>query len=113
MPKFYGEVGYVEVVDTGYGDFEPVIVKRNYAGDILNNTKRWDTNPMAMEGQKVNDDLKVTNQISIIADAYAYEHFFGIAYVRWSGVRWKVNSVTVERPRLILNLGGVYNATPE
>ena len=44
-----------------------------------------------------------------MADSYAEENFFAIKYVRWMGARWVVTNVEVRRPRLILNLGEVYN----
>lgn len=81
------------------------IVPRNYRGDILQMTKRWDSS------QNVADNLVVSNRISIVADAFAYEHYFAIRYVKWMGAKWKVTSVEVQRPRLILSLGGVYNGT--
>ncbi|MCA1806977.1 MAG: hypothetical protein LC687_03870, partial [Actinobacteria bacterium] len=54
-------------------------------------------------------DLSVGNSISIVADAYANEHFFAIRYIRWAGTLWTVQNVDVESPRLVLRLGGVYN----
>jgi hypothetical protein len=58
---------------------------------------RWD---------QVNPDISLGNSISIVADAYAREHFFAIRYVEWAGVRWTVQDVEVQPPRLILALGG-------
>lgn len=72
-------------------------------GDILRNTRRLQS------GESVNDDLSVGNSISIVADAYANEHFFAMRYVQWAGTLWKVSDVEVQSPRLILRLGGVYN----
>ena len=57
----------------------------------------------------MNDDVVLNNRIEIIADQYAYQHFFAIRYVRWMGVLWKVTNVEVKSPRLILTIGGVYN----
>jgi hypothetical protein len=57
----------------------------------------------------VNNDLTVSNSISIIADAYANEHFFAIRYVDWAGALWTVSEIEIQSPRLILRLGGVYN----
>ena len=86
------------------------ITEIQYYGDVVRNTRRL------QEGMSVNDDLSVSNSISIVADAYASEHFFAIRYVRWAGSLWKVSDVEVQRPRLLLRLGGVYNgqtaATP-
>lgn len=102
--KYYGNVGYANSVETSPGVWEDKIVTRPYYGDILRNTRRLQT------GEYLNDDISVGNSISIISDAYAYENFFSIRFVEWMGVKWKVDTVEVQRPRLILSLGGVYNA---
>lgn len=106
MAKFYGPVGYAETQETAPGVWTEVISERAYRGDIIRNTRRLDGS------EYLNDNVSVQNQISIVADAYAYEHFFDIRYVRWMGADWKVSSVEVQRPRLILTLGGVYNGDP-
>lgn len=72
-------------------------------GDILQNTRNLN------DADKLNDDISVGNQISVVANAYAAKHFHAIRYVEWSGVRWSVPNVNVAGPRLILRLGGVYN----
>lgn len=104
MTKFYGEVGYGETVEIADGVYDDVIVEFKYFGDVIRNTRR-----LQESGDKVNDDLTVQNSISIVADAYANEHFFAMRYIKWAGAYWKVSEVTVEPPRLTLRLGGVYN----
>lgn len=103
MAKFYGKIGYGETVETRPGVWQDVIVEKDAYGDVLRNSRSL------REGEKVNDDLSVGNSISIVADAYANEHFFAIRFVEWQGALWKVSNVDVERPRLVLRLGGVYN----
>ena len=103
MAKFYGEVGYGETVETAPGVHELQVTEFHYSGDILRNAREL------QDGEYLNDDISVSNSISIVADAYANEHFFAIKYVKWSGVAWDVVNVEVQRPRLILRLGGVYN----
>lgn len=103
MAKFYGTVGYGEQVKTAPGVFEDVIVTRKYRGDVLRNSRGLEN------ADSVNFDISVGNSISIVADAYANEHFFAIRFVEWMGARWIVADVEVQRPRLILRLGGVYN----
>ena len=103
MAKFYGKVGYGESVDMGNGIFEDRITVRMYTGDVVRNSR------ILREGEKVNDDLSVSNSISIVADPYANVHFFAIRYVEWAGTLWKVSDVEVQSPRLLLRLGGVYN----
>lgn len=103
MAKFFGAIGYGESVEKAPGVFEDTIVEKQYYGDIVRNSR------MLRAGEKVNDDISVNNSISVVADAYAGEHFHAIRYVSWSGARWTVSEVTVQSPRLILQLGEVYN----
>lgn len=105
MARFYGEVGYGQTVENpeDSGIWADVITEFPYQGDVIRNVKQ------TQEGDKVNDDITVSNSISVVADQYAIDHFFNIRYVRWAGVAWTVNSVEVRSPRLILNLGSVYN----
>lgn len=103
MAKFYGKVGYGETQEFANGVWKDVITEVPYFGDVVRNTRKLQS------GEKVNDDLTVGNSISIVADAYANEHFFAIRYVEWMGAQWTVTEVEVQSPRLLLRLGGVYN----
>ena len=106
--KFYATVGYqigsVEEDGDREGNWVEKIVERKYYGDVLRNTRRWEDN-----SDSVNDDLKLNNSISIVADGFAYENFAMMKYVRWMGSCWKITNVEVQRPRLILTIGGVWN----
>ena len=103
MPRFYGTVGYVETREIAPDVWKPEITEYSYYGDILQNSRRLD------ETNGVNDDFKLNNRFSVVADPYAYEHYSAIRYVCWMGSKWKVTSVEVQRPRLILSIGGLYN----
>lgn len=103
MARFYGVVGYMTNEETAPGVWGEVITRRNYSGDVIKNTKRFQS------GDNLNDDITVNNLISIVADDYAYEHFFALRFVEWMGASWKITNVEVQRPRLILTIGGVYN----
>lgn len=103
MAKFHGMVGYVQTEETEPGVHAEVVTERAYTGDILRNNQRWE------KSEHLNDDFVINNRFSIVADAYAYENFQNIRYIKWIGVCWKVSSVDIERPRLILTVGGVYN----
>jgi len=103
MAKFYGAVGYIETRDTGLDIYENVPVEKMYRGDIEEIGRRLEN------GEGVNDDVKINNRVSIVADAYAYAHMHDLRYVKWMGTAWKATSVTSKRPRLIITLGGVYN----
>lgn len=103
MSKFCGIIGYGIPNEIEPGLWQDEIVTRRYYGDVIRNIRRHEM------GLSVNDDITVNNSISIVADAYANEHFFYMKYVEWMGVKWEIKTVEVQRPRLILTLGGVYN----
>lgn len=105
MARFYGEIGYGESVErpVGSGVFVDAIIEFSYYGDVIRNSRRLES------GENLNNDITVGNSISIVADEYAIQHFFDIRYIRWAGTLWTVTNVDVKSPRLIMNLGSVYN----
>lgn len=104
MAKFYGSIGYAELVEVNPGIWEEKITERKYYGDLIRNTRRLQTS------DKLNDDINISNEISILADPYANQNFHSMRYVEFMGAKWKINNVEVLYPRLILTIGGVYNA---
>ena len=111
MAKFAGRIGFGTQVESAPGVWVDTIVEHSYYGDVIRNSRSL------TEGEHLNKDLTVGNSISIVADAYASEHFFAMRYVEWAGALWTVSDVEVQSPRLILRLGEVYNgpqvAAPE
>lgn len=61
------------------------------------------------EGESLNDNIQLKNDVSVIADAYALQNFTNIEYITIMGVKWKVRAVEVQHPRLNISIGGVYN----
>lgn len=103
MAKFYGAIGYAELVETKPGVWTETIVERKYSGDITRNSRR-------LQGaDQLNDNLNVSNEISIVADPYANQNFHAMRYVQFMGTKWKISNVDVRFPRLILTIGGLYN----
>lgn len=103
MGRFYGEVGYGESVETVPGVHVDQITEISYYGDVTKQQRH------IQDYESVNVDLTLRNSISIVADEHAFAHFQRIRYVRWEGQLWTVTDVEVQRPRLILRLGKVYN----
>ena len=103
MARFHDKIGYSQSNETSPGVWTDVITEREYFGDVIRQTKQW------QEANQVNDNLTVSNRISILADDFANENFSAMRYVMWSGKYWKVSNVEILHPRLILSLGGIYN----
>lgn len=103
MARYYGNIGFGESVDIGNGVWEERITPKPYYGDVINSGRRWES------GASTNDNLVLQNNISIIADKFALENIGAMKWVEWNGVKWKITSVTIERPRIRIFFGGVYN----
>ncbi len=104
MGKWYGAIGYADTLETEAGVWDEELIERMYYGDLLRNTRK-------LEGaDKVNADINIANEISVVADPFAYQNFHLMRYVELMGVKWKITNVEVQYPRLILTIGGVYNA---
>ena len=103
MAKFYGTIGYAKTVETMPGVWTEQITERDYYGDVIKNSRRLQSS------DKVNDDININNQISIVADPYAINNFHSMRYAEFMGAKWKISDVEVQYPRLLLTLGGLYN----
>lgn len=103
MARYYGIIGYAERKETDPGVWVDTITEKCYKGDIIRNLRTLENS------NKVNNDINVSNRISIVADPYAMNNFQNIKYATFMGTKWMVKDVEVLYPRLILSLGGLYN----
>lgn len=103
MAKWFGVIGYAKTVETSPGIWKEQITERQYYGEVIRNTRRLQS------ADKLNDDLYVGNEISIVSDPFANENFYSMRYIEFMGAKWKISNVEVQYPRLLLTLGGVYN----
>lgn len=103
MAKFCGVIGYAITRETEPGIYVEEIIENEYYGDVIRNTRRL------REAAKVNDDINISNQISIVADPFANNNFHAMRYIVFMGTKWKITEVEVQYPRLILSIGGLYN----
>lgn len=103
MAKWFGKIGFTETKETKPGVWEEIITVREYYGDVTRNTRRFQSS------ENLNDNIVVSNDISIVADPYAIQNFHSIRYIEFMGTKWKIDNVEVSYPRLILTLGEIYN----
>lgn len=102
MAKYCGVLGFSVTVESAPGVYEEQIIERKYYGNINSRTR-------SLASSGVNDNINISNEISIVADPFANENYFAIRYIEYMGAKWKVQSITIQSPRLILSVGGLYN----
>lgn len=107
MPKCVVRIGYAESHEVQDPEHPSVwvedIIERMYRGDMYETTKRSDRSDQVIDG------ISINSTVSVVADEYAYGNFSKIKYVKFMGVCWKAETVKVQRPRLLINIGGVYH----
>lgn len=102
MAKWCGKIGYALSKEVRPGYWKNEISEREYYGDMTRCKQRNETSA-------VNGGITLSNELSIVADPFAYENFYAIKWVEYMGTKWAVQSVETQYPRLILTIGGVYN----
>lgn len=105
MAKWSGKIGFEQTKETVPGVWVEEFTERQYYGDLVRNSRRLQTT------DQVNDDVTISNQLSIVADPYAYQNFHSMRYAMFMGTKWKITDIEVQYPRLLLTLGGIYNAS--
>ena len=104
MAKWAGKIGFATQTETKPGVWEDVITEKSYKGDELKNSFQHQPT------DQLHDKITIVNRISVIANPYAYKHVQAMRYATFMGEKWEIKHVEVLRPRLILTLGGEYNA---
>ncbi len=101
--RYCGNVGYRITKEAAPSVWTPEIIERKYYGDVVRASRRVSSD------DKINSDISIDNQISIICDPFALENFHSIIYIWWMGTPFTVSRVEVEFPRLLLTIGDIYN----
>ncbi len=107
MAKWHGKIGFASTSETSPGVWSNTMTERTYSGDVLRSSRRWSA------GESINDNLTVSNQISVISDTFAIDKFPLMRYIEFHGVLWNISDIEIDYPRLIITLGGVYNDETE
>lgn len=107
MAKWHGKIGFSTQVE-----YDPVnhphsykheITEKEYYGNMTRRSRRWNNSG------SVNDNLTISNTLSVIADTYITDNIGDILYVNYLGKNWKVSEFTIEYPHIEMTLGGLYN----
>lgn len=102
--KFSGMIGFLQdEVEVAPDVYKPQIIERPYKGDLLENRRRFSSN-----SEKQNDNIELSNRISILSDLYFQNNYHTIAYIKWNNVKWKCQSIDIGYHRVTLEIGGLY-----
>lgn len=109
MAKYAGLVGYATQTETSPGVWSTEETRRRMKGDIIRQSSTHQADGR-VSSSKMHSDISLSHRVSLLGDAYAFGNYFNIAWIEIDGAKWEVQSVEVQRPRLILSLGGMWNA---
>ena len=101
--KYSGYIGFVKTEETSPGVYKENRTSRRYRGDVLRNVRRFSG------ADKVNEDIVVSNELSIVADDYMTSNLSYMKWVTWMGSKWKIQSIDIQFPRINLTIGDIYN----
>lgn len=103
MSKFTGLVGYVTQGETAPGVWSPVDNPKKMKGDVLRQSSS------SQNDNKVNSDISLNHRVSLLGDSYAFTNYYAIKWIELNGRKWEVASVELQRPRIIVTVGGLWN----
>lgn len=105
MSRFFGKVGFAKLVETRPGIFTETYIERPYKGDLLKRSRNWSASDY------LNDNLEISNEISLISDSFMDSNFGTIRYVKFKKQAFRITSANLdtERHRITLSIGGVFN----
>lgn len=104
MSRYYGKIGFIETDETSPGVWSEEITEKSYSGEWRRVSKSWQSNPNG-----ANDNVSISNELSVIADPYLNGNFHHMKYVTWLGTKWKISKVDMAHPRVNITIGEVYN----
>jgi hypothetical protein len=99
MARFAGFVGYVTQVESVPGVWSPVENPKYMRGDVIRQSST-----------SQNGDISLNHRVSLIGDSYTFNNYYNIKWVEIGSAKWSVTSVEIQRPRVIITLGGLWNA---
>lgn len=103
--KFSGKAGFrIDDMEVEPGVYEPQVVVKTIKGAVI-----VDRYQHQNSDKSTIDNVRITNQLSIVANQFLNKHIANLIYVEFQGVKWKVESFDIRPPRVVVSLGGVYN----
>lgn len=102
MARYSGLVGYGQQVEVEPGVWDTEDKEVMMKGDLL----RQNAN---IQDSGINDTVSLNHRVSLIGDAYAFDNYYNMKWITVNGFKWTVSAIELQRPRLIVTLGGIWN----
>ena len=103
MPKCSGVIGYALAGETQPGVWTEGITEKKYIGEIVKDNRR------IVDQGEINGSINISNNISIISNRFMLDNMEYMRYLTFNKSKWKISSVEIKPPRIIITLGGLYN----
>lgn len=102
--KYSGKIGFAVMKNEGDGIYTEEIEEKVYYGDLL--SSRWNNEN---NQNSTNTNVRLNNSISVICDKYLSENISVMRYITYKNSKWCINGIEIQPPRIIINIGGIYN----
>lgn len=110
MAKFAGLVGYVTEQEKVPGVWTIVENPVMMRGDIIRQVSdNMNDLKVGTSINKIYSDIFLSHRVSLMADSYAFENYMRIQWVMINGKKWKATSIEVQRPRIIISIGRLWD----
>ena len=103
MAKCSGVIGYALAGETQPGVWTEGITEKKYYGDVVRDNRR------VVDQGEINGSINISNNISVVSNKFMLENMAYMRYLTFNKSKWKISSVDIKPPRIIITLGGLYN----
>lgn len=105
MARFSGKIGFATTSESVSEPsvYEETITERKYTGFILTEYNNHN------DKTTINTDVRLNMRFSIIMDPYTAQNINNLRYIEYMGTKWKISSVEVKLPGLIISIGDMWN----
>lgn len=108
MSRWYGSIGFSTQVEADPENhpsvYEQKVIEKKYYGEMNKKVRQW------ISDNQINNDIRISNTLTIYSDPYMTLHYGDILYITWLGKKWKVESADYANyPKITLQIGGIYN----